>query len=259
MDFVVVIPARYGSTRLPRKPLLDLAGKPLIQHVYERGVSSAAREVVIATDDERIRDVAQSFGAKVCMTSPTHESGTDRIAEVVAMQGYEPEQIIVNLQGDEPLMPLSLLYQVAQNLHHHPQASIATLCEPISSVAELFNSNIVKVVFDEQGYAMYFSRAPIPWERDADMKWDQKGILAGEAHFRHIGLYAYRASFLTAYTSLANCKLEGLEALEQLRAMWHGYKIHVDKAVEPSMAGIDTQEDLMNARAVLSGGCVSGA
>ncbi len=258
MDFVVVIPARYGSTRLPRKPLLDLAGKPLIQHVYERGVSSAAREVIIATDDERIRDVAQSFGARVCMTSSSHQSGTDRIAEVVAIRGYEPEQIIVNLQGDEPLMPLSLLHQVAQNLHHHPQASIATLCEPISTVEELFNSNIVKVVFDAQGYAMYFSRAPIPWERDADIKWDQKGILAGGEHFRHIGLYAYRASFLTAYTSLSHCKLEALEALEQLRAMWHGHKIHIDKAVDRSMAGVDTEEDLMNMRAVLRGKETSG-
>ena len=253
MDFVVVIPARYGSTRLPRKPLLDVAGKPLIQHVYERGLASNAREVIIATDDERIKEVAESFGAKVCMTSAEHQSGTDRIAEVVSLQGYKPEQIIVNLQGDEPLIPLSLLHQVAENLHQHPLASISTLCEPIESMGELFNSNVVKVVSDAKGYAMYFSRAPIPWERDGEMAWSKEGALMQRPHFRHIGLYAYRAAFLAEYTSLSACDLEDAEALEQLRAMWHGYKIHIETAVEQSVIGVDTKEDLAKVRSLLGG------
>ena len=248
MEFVVVIPARYASTRLPGKPLLDIAGKPLIQHVYERGVASNASDVIIATDDVRIQEVATSFGAKVCMTSSEHPSGTDRIAEVVKKQGYGPEQIIVNLQGDEPLIPLGLLHQVANNLYDNPQASMATLCEQITSPQDLFNPNIVKVITDQKGNALYFSRAPIPWERDAGEEWGKANCSMQTLHYRHIGLYAYRVSFLNEYTTWSACELEQTEALEQLRAMWYGHKIHVAEAVEPSVIGVDTEEDLNQVR-----------
>jgi 3-deoxy-manno-octulosonate cytidylyltransferase (CMP-KDO synthetase) len=248
---VVVIPARFASTRLPGKPLLDIAGKPLIQHVYERGLASAAREVIIATDDARIQQAANGFGATVCMTSSAHQSGTDRIAEVIEQRGYSSDQIIVNLQGDEPLIPLALLHQVAGNLHNHPQASIATLCERIESAHDLFNPNVVKVVMDRNGYAMYFSRAPIPWEREGGMDWGGGNRTMNTSHFRHIGLYAYRVGFLHEYTTWSTCELEQTEALEQLRAMWQGHKIHVDEASEPSVIGVDTEEDLQKARAII--------
>lgn len=252
MDFVVIIPARYASTRLPGKPLLDVAGKPLIQHVYERGLSSGAREVIIATDDERIQQASLAFGASVCMTSSSHQSGTDRIAEVVAKQGYSSDQIIVNLQGDEPLIPISLLLQVANSLHQHSQASMATLCEPIATTQELFNPNVVKVVMDKLGYALYFSRAPIPWERDGGASWGADDLTMEKPHYRHIGMYAYRASFLSEYSSWDACEVEISEALEQLRALWHGHRIHVDIAQEKNPVGVDTPEDLEEARAILS-------
>lgn len=248
MDFVVVIPARFASTRLPGKPLLDIGGKPLIQHVYERGIACKAREVIIATDDLRIRDVAESFGAEVCMTEVSHQSGTDRIAEVVRQRGYDDGQIIVNLQGDEPLIPLSLLHQVAKNLHAHPDASIATLCEEIENENDVFNPNIVKVVTDKQGFALYFSRAPIPWEREGGQDWGKSQFSINVAHHRHIGLYAYRARFLREYTTWPPCELESTEALEQLRALWNGHKIHVAMALEPSVIGVDTQADLDKVR-----------
>ena len=252
MDFVVVIPARFASTRLPGKPLLDIAGKTLIQHVYERGLACDAQEVIIATDDERIRDVALGFGAQVCMTSPTHQSGTDRIAEVVKQRGYGDEQIIVNLQGDEPLIPLTLLHQVAENLHEHACASIATLCEEIENPLDVFNPNLVKVVTDKKGYALYFSRAPLPWERDGGAEWGKTQLAVKLPHYRHIGLYAYRARFLNEYTTWSACGLEQAEALEQLRALWHGHKIHVAKAVAPSVIGVDTQADLDKVRMLLA-------
>lgn len=252
MGFVVVIPARFASTRLPGKPLVDIGGKPLIQHVYERGVASQADEVIIATDDARIYDVAISFGASVCMTSADHPSGTDRIAEVVQQRGYAEDQIVVNLQGDEPLIPLSLLHQVSNNLHQHPQASMATLCESINEASELFNPNAVKVVMDRNGYAMYFSRAPIAWERAGGSDWAKQAQVMNAAHYRHIGLYAYRVGFLNEYTTWSACELEQVEALEQLRAMWYGHKIHVDVAVESSPIGVDTEEDLQHVRALFA-------
>lgn len=245
--FCVVIPARYASSRLPGKPLLDIAGKPMIQHVYERAVQSGATEVVIATDDERIRQVAADFGAMVCMTAAHHPTGTDRLAEVARLRGYTHQHIIVNLQGDEPLMPPALIRQVAENLQSHPQASAATLCERITSSAELFDPHLVKVVMDKQGYALYFSRAAIPWDRDAFMQAPdtQPRILPARSdHYRHIGLYAYRAEFLQDYVQWPPCIIEQTESLEQLRILWNGHRIHVAEALENPGIGVDTPDDL---------------
>ena len=195
MSYTVVIPARYGSTRLPGKPLLDIAGKPMVQRVWEQARLSSAREVVIATDDERILEVAQGFGARACMTSPHHPSGTDRLHEVAAYFGWADEQIVVNVQGDEPMIPPTVIDQVAHNLATHTQAGIATLCEGITDIAELVDPNAVKVVFDNSGMALYFSRATIPWPRE-QFKAGQNTMPTQGDWYRHIGIYAYRTAFL---------------------------------------------------------------
>ncbi|MEQ6342313.1 MAG: 3-deoxy-manno-octulosonate cytidylyltransferase [Gammaproteobacteria bacterium] len=248
--FRVIIPARHASTRLPGKPLLEIGGKPMIQHVYERALESGAAEVVVATDDERIRSVALGFGAHVCMTAAHHPSGTDRLAEVARLMGYAGDQIIVNLQGDEPLMPPALIRQVAENLQAHSQASIATLCERIKTAGELFDPHLVKVVMDQQNYALYFSRAAIPWDRDAFTATTGE-LPARSEHYRHIGLYAYHAAFLQDYVQWPPCVLEQTESLEQLRALWQGRKIHVAEALAPPGIGVDTGEDLLRVRRVL--------
>lgn len=250
MTFRVVIPARYASTRLPGKPLRRLGGKIMLQHVYERAMESGAATVVIATDDERIRQAAESFGADVIMTAAAHPSGTDRLAEVVAHGDYASSEIIVNLQGDEPLMPAAIIRQVGSNLAEREEASISTVCARITSPAELFDPNIVKVVFDQAGYALYFSRAPVPWHRDAFDK-NGAGVSAVGDHWRHIGMYAYRAGFLRDYMQWAPCRLEQVEALEQLRALWYGRRIHVAEAVAETVAGVDTEEDLARVDALL--------
>lgn len=250
MDFSVIIPARYASSRLPGKPLRDIAGKPMMQHVYERAVQSGADEVVIATDDDRIRQVAEGFGAQVCMTAAHHPSGTDRLAEVARIMGYGRQRIVVNLQGDEPLMPPALIRQVAENLQSHAQASVATLCERISSVGELFDPHLVKVVMDAQGSALYFSRAAIPWDRDAFVE-TTGDLPARSEHYRHIGLYAYRAGFLQEYVQWPPCSLEQTESLEQLRVLWRGHKIHVAEAVEKPGIGVDTPDDLVRVQQLL--------
>lgn len=246
--FKVAIPARYASSRLPGKPLIELAGKPMIQHVYERALLSGAEEVVIATDDQRIFEAAESFGANVCMTSSEHHSGSDRLAELADIRNWSDEAIIVNLQGDEPLTPQSILKQAARGLDEHPDAGIATLCTPITSASQLYDPHTVKVVRDHAGYALYFSRAPIPWERDA---------LDVEAHpehnqaFRHIGLYAYRAGYLREYAQSEPCDLERIESLEQLRALWRGIRIFVDIAEQLPGHGVDTPEDVEAVTALL--------
>lgn len=245
MKQVLVIPARYGSSRLPGKPLLELAGKPLIQHVYERAVDAGFVTVLVATDDERIRHVCKGFGAQVAMTASTHETGSDRLAEVVQQQGWGDDTIVVNLQGDEPLTPVVNLHQLARNLAQNPNAGIATLATSIASEADFLNPNIVKVVRDEQGMALYFSRAPIPFQRDA-------GMIISEYALRHIGMYAYRAGFLKAFAGLTPSLPEQLEKLEQLRALSHGFKIHVDIASEVPGSGVDTQDDLAKVEQLLS-------
>lgn len=243
MSFTVVIPARYAASRLPGKPLRELDGKPLVEHAWHCAVASGAADVIVATDDARIARVAGAFGARVCMTDTAHASGTDRIAEVARVMNLGDDRVVVNLQCDEPHMPPTLLAQVAGDIAGDDAADIATLCTPITEAAELSDPNLVKVVRDAAGYGIYFSRAPIPWVRDA--------FAAGErtppgpsTHLRHIGLYAYRAGFLREYVSWEPCELERLEALEQLRALWHGRRIRVGIARELPGPGIDTPQDL---------------
>ncbi|HEB93294.1 MAG TPA: 3-deoxy-manno-octulosonate cytidylyltransferase [Gammaproteobacteria bacterium] len=250
MSFCVVIPARYAATRLPGKPLLDIAGKPMIQHVHERAQESGAESVIIATDDSRVQVAAEGFGARVCMTSSEHRSGTDRLAEVVDQLGLDDGRVVVNLQGDEPLMPPAVIHQVADNLTLHPVAGMATVCCRITTAAELFDPHVVKVVMDAKGMAVYFSRAAIPWDRDAFASTTET-LPVRSAHYRHIGLYAYRAGFLRQYVDWPSCHLEDMESLEQLRALWHGQRIHVAEAVETPPAGVDTVRDLEIVRARL--------
>jgi len=248
MSFTIVIPSRYGSSRLPGKPLLDIAGKPMIQRVWEQAMGSDASHVVIATDDERIFKLARDLGAQVCMTSPKHPSGTDRLQEVVAELGLDDEHVVVNVQGDEPLIPVEVINQVASNLAHSAVADIATLCEPITTAEELLNPNAVKVVVDEAGLALYFSRAPIPWPREQQLLAGRP-LPASSSWFRHIGIYAYKVGFLHQYVLWDPAPVEQLEQLEQLRAMHHGVRIHVAKAVSDVPAGVDTPQDLENIRA----------
>lgn len=250
MGFSVVIPARFASTRFPGKPLADIAGKPMIQHVYERACQSEAQRVIVATDDVRIAEAAQAFGAEVCMTRADHPSGTDRLQEVVHSLGFYADDIVVNVQGDEPLIPPRVINQVAHNLMAEPTASIATLSEPIDDVTALLNPNVVKVVSDAHGMALYFSRAPMPWPRDAFAK-DQNSMPAGQHWYRHIGIYAYRVKLLNDFVQWAPAPIEEVECLEQLRAMWNGAKIHVAVADELPPAGVDTPEDLERLRALL--------
>ncbi len=256
MSFTAIIPARYASTRLPGKPLLDLAGKPMLQRVWEQTCLSAADRVVIATDDQRIADVATKFGAEVCMTSADHPSGTDRLQEVVSKLGLAKTALVVNVQGDEPMIPPALINQVAANLANNPQASIATLSEQITCIESVFNPNNVKVVTDVNGLALYFSRSPQPWARDyflptaaGDFKPQE---LPSTINFqRHIGIYAYRVNFLDEYVTWQPAPLEQAEQLEQLRALWNGHKIHVAEACQPHPQGIDTPEDYQRLQALL--------
>jgi 3-deoxy-manno-octulosonate cytidylyltransferase (CMP-KDO synthetase) len=248
--FTVVIPARYASTRLPGKPLQDIGGKPMIQHVWEQARRSAAERVVVATDDARIVEACQGFGAEVVLTRVDHNSGTDRLAEVATQLGLAGDAIVVNVQGDEPLIPPAIIDQVAANLAAHPEAGIATLAEPIGEVQALFNPNVVKVVTDLNGLALTFSRAPLPWARDAFAR-DRDSLPAGVPYRRHIGIYAYRAGFLHDFVAWGPCWLEDAECLEQLRALWHGVRIHVADALEAPAAGVDTAEDLERVRRLL--------
>lgn len=251
MNFSVIIPARMGATRLPGKPLLDIAGKPMIQHVFERALESGAQQVIIATDSAEIEAAAKQFGAQSFLTSVDHQSGTDRIAEVAEKLSLADDHIVVNLQGDEPLMPAAVIHQVAENLAACPAASMSTVCTPITTTAELFDPHVVKVVKDNEGLALYFSRASIPWDREAFANTAEV-MPDNEEHFRHIGLYAYRAGFLREYSQWSPCPLEQTESLEQLRALWHGHRIHVAVAVEVPRAGVDTERDLDLVRAVLA-------
>lgn len=249
-SFKVVIPARYASTRLPGKPLRELLGKPMLQHVWDAAQQCSADQIVIATDDERIENAAKNFGAEVCMTASTHASGTDRLGEVVAALGWSEDTIVVNVQGDEPLMPPGLIDQVATGLADNREASIATAATPLVATGEFFDPNVVKVVTDKAGYALYFSRAPIPWDRDVLMG-DVKALPIGIVPLRHIGIYAYRVSYLSRYASMRTCPLEQAEQLEQLRAIWYGERIHVAEAAQRPGPGVDTEDDLLIAEELL--------
>jgi 3-deoxy-manno-octulosonate cytidylyltransferase (CMP-KDO synthetase) len=239
--FIAVIPARYGSTRLPGKPLMEIAGKPMIQWVYGRAAQSGASEVIVATDDERIAAACRKFGARAELTSGEHASGTDRIAELVRRHRWADEQIVVNVQGDEPLISPLCIAQTARLLAWHPAATIATLTAPLESEEQFRDPGFVKVVTDRDGWALYFSRAPIPWPRDG-----------GEPRaVRHIGLYAYRSGGLKTISAAPPCALEEIERLEQLRALWLGLRIIVADAVEPPSPHVDTEEDLAKVRRYL--------
>lgn len=259
MKFTIIIPARYASTRLAAKPLLDIVGKPMIQRVYEAASRSSAQKVIIATDDQRIFDCAKSFSAEVCLTSINHISGTDRLQEVVSQLELKPDEIVVNVQGDEPLIAPELINQVAKNLSENKWASVATLCEPMEQLAQVFNPNQVKALFNNHGEALYFSRAPIPWSRDlidlnqtAENKYSISinQSLKPENYYRHIGLYAYRVSFLHEFVTWQPSRLELSESLEQLRALSNGKKIHLAKALCEVAPGVDTREDLDRVRQI---------
>ena len=251
MKFTVIIPARYASTRLPGKALLDICGKPMLQHVYERAIESGASAVYIATDDERIKKASEEFGAQVILTKDTHHSGTDRLAEAVECLSLNDDEIVVNLQGDEPLMPASLIGQVANDLHEHKDASMATLCTPINSIDDVANPNVVKVVFSKTGYALYFSRAPIAWERE-HFRVSSFRPSGHHMHYRHIGLYAYRAGFLDRFVNWPICDMEEMESLEQLRVLWNGERIHISEAAAIPPPGVDTQDELERVRRLVS-------
>ncbi len=245
MTFKVVIPARYASTRLPGKPLLDIAGKPMVVRVAEQANKSGASSVVIATDFEKIIQVAASHQIQAVMTRVDHASGTDRIAEVAQQLNWEDDDIVVNVQGDEPLIDPQLIQEVALTLAHSRHAVMATACHAISDEAAMLNPNIVKVVMDAEGHALYFSRSPIPYPRDDAHKQNIK------AH-RHIGIYAYRVGFLKQYTELSVTELEQIESLEQLRVLYHGYKIAVTVTDNAPASGVDTQADLEQVRRIFS-------
>lgn len=253
MPFTVLIPARYASTRLPGKPLADIAGKPMVVRVAERALASGATRVVVATDDERVRAAVAAHGLLACMTRADHPTGTDRLAEAAIALGLADDEIVVNVQGDEPLLDPALMRGIAVLLQRQPDAAIATACHPIADAAEAFNPNVVKVVLDTAGYALYFSRATIPWARDA-FAASKDMLPPGLPLYRHYGLYAYRMSFLRAFPALAPAPIERFEALEQLRALWHGFRIVVEIAGGTPAPGIDTPEDLARVRALYAAG-----
>ncbi len=248
--FLVIIPARQASTRLPGKMLADLAGIPMVVRVARRAAASGASDVYIATDDKNIANIADSYGVKVLMTATEHPSGTDRLAEAVEQLQLPNDAIVVNVQGDEPLIDPDLIHHVAALLAQHPSAAMSTCAAPIADAAQFFNPNIVKVVCDNHGQALYFSRAPIPWDRDALASGSQ--TLSPETPaLHHIGLYAYRVHFLKCFPTLQRGVLESIESLEQLRALEHGYKIAVHLSATHPGAGVDTQADLDRVRLIL--------
>jgi 3-deoxy-manno-octulosonate cytidylyltransferase (CMP-KDO synthetase) len=246
--FIVVIPARYASTRLPGKPLLEIGGLPMVMQVARRAGASGAQAVWVATDSDEVLAAVKRHGGDAMLTSAAHATGTDRIAEVVQKLGCDDSAIVVNVQGDEPLIEPSLIGEVAVALARAPDASIATACHAFADSASMFNPNVVKVVLDAKGYAMYFSRAPIPYARDAFAGGTDAKLPAGLPAYRHIGIYAYRAGFLRTYASLTPVACENFEALEQLRALAHGHRIAVAVTASAPAAGVDTPDDLARAR-----------
>ena len=254
-DFSVLIPARMASSRLPNKPLADIAGLPMVVRVAQRAMLSQARQVVVAADDERIVDACKAHGVQSLLTRQDHVSGSDRLAEACQLLGLSDEAVVVNVQGDEPLMEPSLIDQVAQLLSERPEASMSTAAHPISQLADFCNSNVVKVVTDARQMALYFSRAPIPWWRDGQSLADPGGApfteLPSPAPLRHVGIYAYRAGFLSQFPQLPPTPIEQQESLEQLRALWHGHRIAVHTTEHAPGPGVDTPEDLQRVRALL--------
>jgi len=247
MSFIAIIPARYASSRLPGKPLADINGKPMVVHVMERAQESGADRVIVATDHAGVVDAVRQAGGEVCMARSDHHSGTERLAEVIERYGFDDSQIVVNVQGDEPLIPPVIVRQVADNLARC-DAGMATLAVPITTAQEAFNPNAVKVVMDARGFALYFSRATIPWDRERFALSRDK---IGDTFLRHIGIYAYRAGFIRRYVEWLPSQLEQIEMLEQLRVLWYGEKIHVAVAREVPGIGVDTQEELQRVRELM--------
>lgn len=253
--FTVIIPARYASSRLPGKPLADIAGKTMIEHVWRQAQRAGAERVIVATDHDEVANVVRSFGGEVCLTSAKHNSGTERLAEVVEKLGIADDEIIVNIQGDEPLIPPRIVRQVADNLAKY-SVNMASLAVKIEEAEELFNPNVVKVVTDHAGYVLYFSRAVVPWNRDQfaglhNMSTQVSQLNLTDHYWRHIGIYAYRAGFIQQYIRWKPTALEQIESLEQLRVLWYGEKIHVEPALEVPAVGVDTPEDLEKVRSIL--------
>ncbi len=246
MHFRVVIPARYASSRLPGKPLADIGGRPMVLRVLERALQAGAESVVVATDDDRVMQAVEAAGYQAIMTSPDHQSGTERLVEVAETLGWDNDTLVVNVQGDEPLIDPEWIREAARQLVVHDDAVMATLAHPIHDHAEFINPNVVKVLSDEAGYAIYFSRAPIPWPRDAFAA--QAAMPHELGALRHIGLYAYRAGFLRTYASLAASPIERYEMLEQLRVLWHGHRISLGVMPTAPAPGVDTPEDLERVR-----------
>lgn len=251
LDFSVVIPARYASSRLPGKMLLDIGGKPMIQHVYEQAKQSAAQRVVIATDDQKIVAAAEAFGASVYLTDVNHQSGTDRLQEAAKLMGLGDDEIVVNVQGDEPLIPPEVINQVAENLAQDNEASVATLCEPIVDAKTFGDPNVVKVVRNIRKHALYFSRASIPWPRDVFADATARESYQPQGVWRHIGIYAYRVKLLHQFVGWPMAPLEETEKLEQLRVLWQGHRIHVDESCKTVPAGVDTAEDLLRVQELM--------
>lgn len=250
MSFTVIIPARLASTRLPNKPLADLGGKPMVVRTAERALQSGAKQVIVATDHPDIFAACQLHGMQVCMTRADHPSGTDRIAEVAAAIGLADDAVVVNVQGDEPMIDPRLIADTAAQIS--AEVPMATAAHAIEDLADVFNPNVVKVVLDKSRRALYFSRAGIPWHRDGFAQ-SRQALPAGYEPLRHIGLYAYRNAFLQAYPKLAVSPLEQIEALEQLRVLWHGFPIAVHVAHAAPAIGVDTPEDLARVRQYFPG------
>jgi 3-deoxy-manno-octulosonate cytidylyltransferase (CMP-KDO synthetase) len=248
VEYTVVIPARFASTRLPGKPLLEIGGLPMVVHVAQRARASGATQVIVATDHDGIAAAVRSHGFEAQMTAAEHPSGTDRIAEVARVHAWPADRIVVNVQGDEPLIEPALICDLAATLARTEEAAMATLCCPLTEIADFANPNVVKVVLDRDGHALYFSRASIPYPRDA-FREGQESLPAGLPAYRHIGMYAFRCRFLHAYAALAPAPIERFESLEQLRALWHGYRIAVMRTDTLPAAGVDTEADLARVRA----------
>lgn len=253
MAFTVIIPARFESSRLHGKPLLMIHGKPMIEWTWLQAKKSGAERIIIATENSDVARACEAFGAEVCLTGDHHTSGTERIAEVIELANIQNDEIIVNVQGDEPLLPPELIHQVADGLQAHPEISMATLCETIDDLETVFNPNAVKVCRDVTNCAINFSRAPLPWSRDTFSE-SEKTLPENWAYKRHIGLYAYRAGFVKQYVAWPECALEHVEKLEQLRVLWYGEKILVLDALCDAGVGVDTQADLERVRALMSNG-----
>lgn len=251
MRFCVLIPARYGSTRFPGKPLARIAGRPMIEYVHRVAVDSGATRVAVATDDERITAACQAFGAEVVVTRADHASGTDRLAEAASLLRLDDDEVVVNLQGDEPLLPPTLPSEAAATLDGERVAPMGTLATAVRDVREALDPNVVKVVRDAQGYALYFSRAPIPWDRTG---YGTEAAVPAAGTLRHLGIYAYRVGFLKTYPKLAPAPIERVESLEQLRALWHGYRIRLAEATRAPGPGVDAPEDVTRVEQALRSG-----